>query len=87
MSNWKFASRCQIASGLYGPLELQPATERDVRKIHKFYEQLLFNVESLRTLGKFETIEGASFFNTQPAAVKVKFPAKNVRNGIIRPFA
>jgi hypothetical protein len=68
-------------------LELQPATERDVRKIHKFYEQLLFNVESLRTLGKFETIEGASFFNPQPASVKVKFPAKNVRNGIIRPFA
>jgi hypothetical protein len=43
-------------------LELQPITERDVRKIHKFYEQLLFNVESLRTLGKLETIEGASFY-------------------------
>ncbi|CAB3988632.1 Hypothetical predicted protein [Paramuricea clavata] len=43
-------------------LSLQPVTECDVRKIHKFYEQLLFNVESLRTLGKLEMIEGASFY-------------------------
>ena len=43
-------------------LDLQPITERDVSKIHKFYEKLLFNVESLKTLGKLETIEGATFY-------------------------
>ena len=43
-------------------LELAPITERDVAKIHKFYESLLFNVESLMTLGKLDTIQGAAFF-------------------------
>ena len=40
--------------------ELQPVTECYVRKIHNFYEKLLFTVESLRILGKLETIEGAA---------------------------
>ena len=31
-------------------LELPSIKERDVRKIHEFYEILLFNVESLQTL-------------------------------------
>ena len=35
-------------------LELAPITERDVAKINKFYEKLLFNVESLATLKKLD---------------------------------
>ena len=31
-------------------------------KIHHIYEKLLFNVESLATLGKLEMIQGAAFF-------------------------
>ena len=31
-------------------------------KIHQFYEKLIFNVESLATLGKLDTIQGAAFF-------------------------
>ena len=42
-------------------LELVSITERDATKIHHFYEKLLFNVESLATLGKLETIQGAAF--------------------------
>ena len=34
-------------------LELPTISERDVSKIHRFYEQLLFNVESLETLGEY----------------------------------
>ena len=43
-------------------LELAPITERDATKIHHFYEKLLFNIESLATLGKLKTIQGAAFF-------------------------
>ena len=43
-------------------IELPFITERDVPKIHRFYEQLLFNVESLETLGKLDTIEGATYY-------------------------
>ena len=31
-------------------------------KIHRFYEQLLFNVKSLETLGKLNIIQGATFY-------------------------
>ena len=37
-------------------VELPFLSERDVAKVHRFYEQWLFNVESLETLGKLYTI-------------------------------
>ena len=43
-------------------IELPFLAEREVPKIHRFYEQLLFNVESLETLGKLDTIEGATYY-------------------------
>jgi hypothetical protein len=43
-------------------IELPFITERDVPKIHRFYERLLFNVESLVTLGKLDTIEGVIYY-------------------------
>ena len=43
-------------------LELSTISERDVSKIHRFYEQLLFNVESLETLGKLDSIEGTTYY-------------------------
>ena len=43
-------------------IELPSLAERDVAKVHRFYEQLLFNVESLETLGKLNTIEVTVFY-------------------------
>ena len=43
-------------------IELPFLAEREVPKIHRFYEQLLFNVESLETLGKLNTVEGATYY-------------------------
>ena len=43
-------------------LELPTIKERDVRKIHKFYEILLFNVESLRTLESLNKLDAAVRF-------------------------
>ena len=43
-------------------LELPSISERDVPKIHRFYEQLLFNIESLETLEKLDSIEGATYY-------------------------
>ena len=40
-------------------LELPTIKERDVRKIHKFYEILLLNVESLRTLESLNKLDAA----------------------------
>ena len=41
-------------------LELAQIPEKDVVKIHQFYKKLLFNVDSLATLGKLNTIQGAA---------------------------
>ena len=43
-------------------IELPFLAEREVPKIHRFYEQLLFNVESLETPGKLNTVEGATYY-------------------------
>ncbi|CAB4010863.1 Pol poly [Paramuricea clavata] len=43
-------------------LELPTINERDVSKIHRFYKQLLFNIESLETLGKLDSIEGTTYY-------------------------
>ena len=43
-------------------IELPSMIEWDVPKIHRFYEQLLFNVKSLETLGKLNIIQGATFY-------------------------
>ena len=43
-------------------LELPTIKERDVRKIHKFYEILLLNVESLRTLESLNKLDAAVRF-------------------------
>ena len=43
-------------------LEFPTIRERDVTKIHDFYEKLLFNVESLQTLKKLNEIDAAARF-------------------------
>ena len=43
-------------------LELPTIRERDVTKIHKFFEKLLFNVESLLTLKKLNELDAAARF-------------------------
>ena len=43
-------------------LELPTVKERDVKKIHAFYETLLFNVESLRTLQNLNKLDAAVRF-------------------------
>ena len=43
-------------------LELPTIRERDVAKIHDFYERLLFNVESLLTLKKLNKLDAAARF-------------------------
>ena len=43
-------------------LELPTVKERDVTKIHSFYENLLFNVESLQTLNSLEQLNAAVRF-------------------------
>ena len=43
-------------------LELQTIRERDVAKIHDFYEKPLFNVESLLTLKKLNELDAAARF-------------------------
>ena len=43
-------------------LELPTVRERNVKKIHEFYETLLFNVESLRTLKSLPKLDGAVRF-------------------------
>ena len=43
-------------------LELPTIKERDVSKIHSFYETLLFNVESLQTLESLEKLDAAVRF-------------------------
>lgn len=43
-------------------LELPTIKERDLRKIHEFYEILLFNVESLRTLESLNKLDAAVRF-------------------------
>ena len=43
-------------------LEMPAVTERDVARIHQFYEKLLVNIESLETLGKLDTVQGATYY-------------------------
>ena len=43
-------------------LELPTVRERNVKKIHEFYETLLFNLESLRTLKSLPKLDGAVRF-------------------------
>ena len=43
-------------------LELPTVKERDVKKIHEFYETLLFNVESLQTLQSLNKLDAAVRF-------------------------
>ena len=43
-------------------LELPTVHERNVKKIHEFYEALLFNVESLRTLKSLYKLDAADRF-------------------------
>ena len=42
--------------------KLPTIRERDVTKIHEFYEKLLFNVESLLTLKKLNELDAAARF-------------------------
>jgi hypothetical protein len=50
-------------------LELPHIQDRDIGKIHDFYEKLLFNVESLQTLSKLNEIDAAVRFTLDKLAV------------------
>jgi hypothetical protein len=52
-----------------GILELPTITERDVTKIHEFYETLQYNVESLQTLGKLDKLNAAVRFTVDKLAL------------------
>lgn len=43
-------------------LEMLTITERNVAKVHQFYEKLLFTFESLETLGKLESVQGVTYY-------------------------
>ena len=49
-----------VGSYVRSILELPTIKEREVRKIHEFYEVLLFNIESLRTLGSLDKLDAIS---------------------------
>lgn len=50
-------------------LELPHVKERDVVKIHEFYDSLLFNVESLQTLEKLNEIDAAIRFTLDKLSI------------------
>ena len=50
-------------------LELPHIQNRDIGKMHDFYEKLLFNVESLQTLSKLNEIDAAVRFTLDKLAV------------------
>ena len=54
-------------------LELPTVSSKDVKKIHEYYETLLFNVESLRTLQSL---------NSRDAAVRFAFDKLGVRTNL-----
>lgn len=37
-------------------------TERNVAKVHQFYEELLFTIESLETLGNLESVQAMAYY-------------------------
>ena len=43
-------------------LEMPTITERNVAKVHQFYERLLFTIESLEKLGKLESVQGVAYY-------------------------
>ena len=43
-------------------LELPAITERNIAKVHQFYEKRLFTIESLKTLGKLESVQGVTYY-------------------------
>ncbi|KAL9961157.1 hypothetical protein ACROYT_G030050 [Oculina patagonica] len=43
-------------------LEIPTITERNVAKVHQFYEKVLFTIESLETLGKLESVQGVAYY-------------------------
>ena len=43
-------------------LEMPMITERNVAKVHQFYKKLLFTIESLKTLGKLESVQGVAYY-------------------------
>ena len=50
-------------------LELPTVRERDVKKIHEFYEILLFNVESLQTMESLNKLDAAVRFTSDKLGV------------------
>ena len=56
-------------------LELPTIKERDVAKIHQFYETLLFNVESLQTLESLDKLDAAVRFTFDKLVVIKNEPA------------
>ena len=59
----KYAHLDEIA-GVYviNLLEMPVVTERDVARTNKFYEKLLFQIESLETFGKLDTVQRVTYY-------------------------
>ena len=51
-----------VGSYVSNIIELSMIMERDVSKLYRFYEQLLFNVKSLETLEKLDTTQSATYY-------------------------
>ena len=54
-----------VSSYVRNILQLSTIKDRDVRKIHEFYETLLFNVESLQTLKSLDKLDAAVSFTLE----------------------
>ena len=53
-----------VSANVRNILEVPIVKERDVKKIHEFYETLLFNVEILRTLQSLNKLDAAVRFHS-----------------------
>ena len=53
-----------VSANVRNILEVLVVKERDVKKIHEFYETLLFNVEILRTLQSLNKLDAAVRFHS-----------------------
>ncbi len=59
----KYGHPSEVAGAyITNSVELLFISETDVPRLHKFYEQLLFNVESLETLRKLDTTQGVTYY-------------------------
>ena len=59
----KYGHQDEIAGAyVINLLEMPAITERNIAKVHQFYEKLLFTIESLETLGKLSSVQGVAYY-------------------------